>query len=80
MDPHRPALSPRVQAREREGVARTRPRARVVLAWAAVALVPVVFLGGLAPVFARALAGRWDMRAPLGTALDGALILAREAA
>jgi glucosamine kinase len=42
--------------------------------------VPVVFLGGLAPVFARALAGRWDMRAPLGTALDGALILAREAA
>lgn len=41
--------------------------------------VPVVFLGGLGPVCARALADRWDIRAPLGTALDGALILAREA-
>ena len=43
-------------------------------------LVPVVFLGGLGPVYARALAGRWDIREPLGTALDGALILARGAA
>lgn len=41
--------------------------------------VPVVFLGGLGPVYARALAGRWEIREPLGSALDGALILAREA-
>ncbi len=41
--------------------------------------VPVCFLGGLGPVFAGRLAGRWPglIRAPLGTALDGALALAR---
>ena len=42
--------------------------------------VPVVLLGGLAPVHAAALAERWELRDPLGSALDGALILAREAA
>jgi glucosamine kinase len=42
--------------------------------------VPVVVLGGLRTVYTRALAGRWKMRDPLGTALDGALILAQEAA
>jgi glucosamine kinase len=41
--------------------------------------IPVVFIGGLGPTYARALADRWDIREPLGTALDGALILAREA-
>jgi glucosamine kinase len=41
--------------------------------------VPVVFLGGLGAYYARALAGRWEMREPLGSVLDGALILAREA-
>ncbi|TNC73291.1 BadF/BadG/BcrA/BcrD ATPase family protein [Rubellimicrobium roseum] len=42
--------------------------------------LPVVLLGGLAPVHAARLAGRWDLREPLGTALDGALWLAREGA
>jgi glucosamine kinase len=39
---------------------------------------PVVFLGGLGPILARRLAGRWPVREPLGTALDGALRLARD--
>lgn len=39
--------------------------------------LPVVFLGGLGPTFAARLAGRWPIQPPLGTALDGALRLAR---
>lgn len=42
--------------------------------------VPVVFIGGLGPSYSRPLADRWALREPLGSALDGALILAREAA
>jgi glucosamine kinase len=42
--------------------------------------VPVVFIGGLGASYAGALADRWELREPLGSALDGALILAREAA
>lgn len=42
--------------------------------------LPVVFLGGLGPFFASRLQGRWDIRPALGSALDGALLLAREAA
>ncbi|WP_136683240.1 BadF/BadG/BcrA/BcrD ATPase family protein [Falsirhodobacter xinxiangensis] len=42
--------------------------------------MPVVFLGGLGPHFAARMAGRWDVRAPLGSSLDGALALAQEAA
>lgn len=42
--------------------------------------LPVVFLGGLGTVFAARLADRFPIRAALGTALDGALLLAREAA
>lgn len=42
--------------------------------------LPVVFLGGLGTVFARRVAGRFSVQDALGTALDGALILAREAA
>lgn len=42
--------------------------------------VPVVFIGGLGATYAGALADRWELREPLGSALDGALILAREAA
>lgn len=41
--------------------------------------LPVVFIGGLGPSYARPFADRWELRAPLGSALDGALILAREA-
>ncbi|MBC2836191.1 BadF/BadG/BcrA/BcrD ATPase family protein [Paragemmobacter straminiformis] len=39
----------------------------------------VTFLGGLGPAFAARLP-QWPQRAALGTALDGALLLAREAA
>ncbi|MDO5530100.1 MAG: BadF/BadG/BcrA/BcrD ATPase family protein [Paracoccus sp. (in: a-proteobacteria)] len=39
--------------------------------------LPVVFLGGLGGVMAARLAGRVPIRAPVGTALDGALMLAR---
>lgn len=42
--------------------------------------VPVVFTGGLGPHYAARLAGRWTIAPPRGTALDGALALAREAA
>jgi glucosamine kinase len=42
--------------------------------------LPVVFLGGLGTVFADRLAGRFAIRPALGTALDGALTLARETA
>ena len=38
--------------------------------------LPVTFAGGLGPAYAVRLAGRWPIRDPLGTALDGALRLA----
>ncbi len=41
--------------------------------------VPVTFTGGLGPAFAARLT-RWPQRPALGTALDGALLLARQAA
>lgn len=44
-----------------------------------VVLMPVVFLGGLGPIFAARLAGRWPILPARGTALDGALALARGA-
>lgn len=40
--------------------------------------LPVVFLGGLGPVYAARLAGRFDVVAARGTGVDGALRLARE--
>ena len=42
--------------------------------------LPVVFLGGLGTVFANRMAARFPVRPARGTALDGALMLAREAA
>lgn len=42
--------------------------------------LPVVFLGGLGPVFAAGMADRFRIQTAQGTALDGALLLAREAA
>lgn len=41
--------------------------------------LPVVFLGGLGQVYADRLAGRWPIWAALGSVLDGALQIAREA-
>lgn len=43
-------------------------------------VMPVVFLGGLGPIYAKRLTGLWPIIAASGTALDGALHLAREAA
>jgi glucosamine kinase len=43
-------------------------------------VVPLVFIGGLGPAYANIFADRWEICAPKGTALDGALILAREMA
>jgi glucosamine kinase len=42
--------------------------------------LPVTFIGGLGEAWAARLAGRWPIAPARGTALDGALILAREAA
>lgn len=39
--------------------------------------LPVAFLGGLGPVFAARLAGRYPVQAAKGSGLDGALLLAR---
>lgn len=40
--------------------------------------LPVVFLGGVGPAYAAALAGRWPIHPALGSGLDGALLLARQ--
>jgi glucosamine kinase len=40
--------------------------------------LPVVFLGGLGPTYSARLASRWPIAPAQGTALDGALWLARE--
>lgn len=76
------ALAPQIVAAEGDAAA----EAVLAAATAEVALavdalqpapaLPVVFIGGLGPVYARRLAGRWPQRAALGTALDGALRLA----
>jgi glucosamine kinase len=42
--------------------------------------LPVTFIGGLGAALATRLAGRWPIAPAQGSALDGALILAREAA
>jgi glucosamine kinase len=39
----------------------------------------VIFVGGLGPFYAQRLSDRWEVRAALGSSLDGALMLAREA-
>ena len=43
-------------------------------------VLPVTFIGGLGVTYAERLAGRWPIVPALGSALDGALLLAREAA
>ena len=69
-DPAATAIMARAEADVAEAVALLR---------GAVA-VSVVFLGGLGTVFAKRMAGRFPVQAARGTALDGALMLAREVA
>jgi glucosamine kinase len=42
--------------------------------------LPVTFIGGLGAAYAERLAGRWEIVPAVGSALDGALMLAREVA
>lgn len=79
------ALAPRVVESDDPAAVAVMARAEADVAEAVGLLrgvedLPVVFLGGLGTVFARRMAGRFPIRAAAGTALDGALMLAREAA
>lgn len=79
------ALAPRVAQSDDPAAMTVMARAEADVAEAACLLrggddLPVVFLGGLGTVFATRMAGRFPVHAALGTALDGALMLAREAA
>jgi len=67
-DPAAQALMADAVARVAEAIAHLQP---------ADTALPVVFTGGLAPVFAARLSQRWPMTPALGDALDGALWLAR---
>lgn len=76
------ALSPMVTGAEDPAAAAVMARAVADVAEAIDLLqggdrLPVVFLGGLGPAYAARLTGRWPAAEPLGTALDGALSLAR---
>lgn len=66
-DPAAQAILARACADVREAVALLQGHDRL----------PVVCLGGLAPAYAPDLARHWPLTAPLGTALDGAMALAR---
>lgn len=81
------ALAPRVLAGADggDGAAQAVLDAAITEVAAAIALLqqdgpalPVVLLGGLGPALAVRLGARWPVRPPLGTALDGALWLARQ--
>lgn len=76
-------LAPRVAASGDDAARRVMSAAaEEVGAWISVLQpdphLPVVVLGGLGEQFARLLAPRWTIQSPLGTALDGAVALARE--
>jgi glucosamine kinase len=76
-------LSPRVATSDDPAAQEVMRRAEAAVAASVDLLqgdapVPVVFLGGLGPVYAARLAGRWALAEPLGSALDGALWLARQ--
>ncbi len=77
------ALAPRVHAPTDPAAAEVLARATADVTEAVDHLqaggsLPVVFLGGLGPTYAERLAGRWLIQPSRGTALDGALWLARE--
>jgi glucosamine kinase len=78
------ALAPRIMASDDPAALAIMAQAKADIAQAIAVLqagrpVPVTFLGGLGPYFARGFATEFHVRAAVGTALDGALILAREA-
>lgn len=79
------ALAPRVLATDDRAAVLVRDEASAEVAAMIAELqpdppLPVVVSGGLAAFHAPRLALRWALRPPRGTALDGALILARGAA
>jgi glucosamine kinase len=79
------ALSPRIAASDDAAAVAVMVQATADVCQAVDVLqggegMPVVFLGGLGPIYAKRLTGRWPIIAAAGTALDGALHLAREAA
>lgn len=79
------ALAPRVVESDDPAAVTVMARAEADVAEAVDLLrggddLSVVFLGGLGTVFATRMAGRFPVREALGTALDGALSLAREVA
>ena len=78
-------LAPRVAASDDEAARRVMAAAaEEVATWIALLQperpLPVVLLGGLGEQFARLLAPRWTIQPAMGTALDGAVALAREEA
>lgn len=79
------ALAPRVAESDDPAAVAIMARAEADVAEAVTLLMagtemPVVFLGGLGAVFARRTGTRFRVQAARGTALDGALMLAREVA
>ena len=75
-------LAPRIAASEDDAARRVMAAAAdEVAAWITLLqpepTLPVVLLGGLGEHFARLLAPRWTIQSPQGTALDGAVALAR---
>lgn len=79
------ALAPRLQvgqdpAADRITAVALADVARFIARLQAEPALPVVFLGGLGPVYAARMAGRWPIIPAQGTVLDGALMIAREAA
>ena len=79
------ALAPRVVERGDPAAVSIMARAEADVVEAVQVLMgmddlPLVFLGGLGTVFARRMGSRFRLRQPSGSALDGALMLAREAA
>lgn len=77
-------LAPRITASDDPAALAIMTRAKAEISEAITVLqagrnLPITFLGGLGPYFADRFAGEFLIRAAAGTALDGALILAREA-
>jgi glucosamine kinase len=77
-------LAPRVLVSEDPAAVNVMNRAVAAVSEAIAVLqgnrpLPVTFIGGLGPAYAKRLAGRCEIAPAQGSALDGALMLAREA-